>query len=59
MIARKNQQLNQRQLVTMLGKSQSRIRDIESGRFQLKGEDQMLLQNLLGLGGASFIGYFD
>ena len=51
MMARKNQQLSQRQLATMLGKSQSWIRDIESGRFQLKGEDQMLLQNLLGLGG--------
>jgi len=34
-----------------LGKSQSWIRGIESGRFQLKGEDQMLLQNVLGLGG--------
>ncbi|NES70602.1 MAG: helix-turn-helix domain-containing protein [Okeania sp. SIO2D1] len=51
MTARKNQQLSQRQLATMLGKSQSWIRDIESGRFQLKGEDQMLLQNVLGLGG--------
>ena len=51
MMARKNQQLSQRQLATMLGKSQSWIRDIESGRFQLKGEDQMLLQNVLGLGG--------
>ncbi|MDY7007812.1 MAG: helix-turn-helix domain-containing protein [Cyanobacteriota bacterium] len=51
MNARKNQQLSQRQLATMLGKSQSWIRDIESGRFQVKGEDQMLLQNVLGLGG--------
>lgn len=51
MTARKSQQLSQRQLATMLGKSQSWIRDIESGRFQLKGEDQMLLQNVLGLGG--------
>ncbi|MGK7923385.1 MAG: helix-turn-helix domain-containing protein [Trichodesmium sp.] len=50
-VARKNQQLSQRQLATLLGKSQSWIRDIENGRFQLKGEDQMLLQNVLGLGG--------
>ncbi|MDJ0554894.1 MAG: helix-turn-helix domain-containing protein [Microcoleaceae cyanobacterium MO_207.B10] len=51
MNARKSQQLSQRQLANMLGKSQSWIRDIENGRFQLKGEDQMILQNLLGLGG--------
>ncbi|MFP5272172.1 helix-turn-helix domain-containing protein [Coleofasciculus sp.] len=47
--ARKHNQLSQRDLAQLTGKSQSWIRDIEKGRFQIKLEDQRLLQKVLGL----------
>jgi len=45
--ARKNRLLSQRELALLTGKSQSWIRDIENGRFRVKGEDQMLLRKVL------------
>jgi DNA-binding transcriptional regulator YiaG/NAD-dependent dihydropyrimidine dehydrogenase PreA subunit len=47
--ARKTKLLSQRELASLTGKSQSWIRDIESGRFRVKGEDQMLLRKVLGM----------
>lgn len=47
--ARKSAGLSQRQLAERAGKSQSWIRDIENGRFQIKAQDQMLLKKVLGL----------
>ncbi|WP_019487103.1 helix-turn-helix domain-containing protein [Kamptonema formosum] len=47
--ARKIRLLSQRELASLMGKSQSWIRDIENGRFQVKGEDQMLLRKVLGM----------
>ncbi|MGG6269996.1 helix-turn-helix domain-containing protein [Leptolyngbya sp. AN10] len=47
--ARKQMGLSQRQLAEQTGKSQSWIRDIENGRFQIKSQDQALLKKVLGL----------
>ena len=49
MTARKSRQLSQRELAQMTDKSQSWIRDIENGRFQIKLKDQLLLQKVLNL----------
>ncbi|MGQ4648152.1 4Fe-4S binding protein [Lyngbya aestuarii] len=49
MSARKNRRLSQRELAQMAAKSQSWIRDIENGRFQIKMKDQLLLQKVLDL----------
>ncbi len=46
---RKQLHLSQRELAKLTGKSQSWIRDIEHGRFQAKQEDQILLQQVLGM----------
>ncbi|NJL03226.1 MAG: transcriptional regulator [Spirulinaceae cyanobacterium RM2_2_10] len=47
--ARRSLQLSQRKLAEILGKSQSWVRDIENGRFQIKREDQTLLRQALNL----------
>jgi ribosome-binding protein aMBF1 (putative translation factor) len=47
--ARKNKGWSQRELASLINKSQSWIRDIESGRFNVKKEEQALLQNILQL----------
>ncbi len=47
--ARKSIGLSQRQLAERAGKSQSWIRDIENGRFQIKAQDQAVLKKVLGL----------
>jgi DNA-binding transcriptional regulator YiaG len=46
--ARKNLQLSQRALASHIGKSQSWVRDVESGRLQVSSKDQQLLLNVLG-----------
>ena len=45
--ARKRLQLSQRELATQLGKSQSWVRDIESGRLQVGFKDQQMLLEVL------------
>ncbi len=45
--ARKRLQLSQRALAEMVGKSQSWIRDIENGRFELNAMDQGRLEDIL------------
>jgi DNA-binding transcriptional regulator YiaG len=45
--ARKNLQLSQRALANYVGKSQSWVRDIESGRLQVNLKDQQLLLQVL------------
>ncbi len=45
--ARKRQGISQRNLAEKIGKSQSWIRDLESGRLSPKPEDQLLLRKLL------------
>ncbi|MCU0548537.1 MAG: helix-turn-helix domain-containing protein [Leptolyngbya sp. Prado105] len=45
--ARKSIGLSQRQLAEQAGKSQSWIRDIENGRFQVKAQDQAVLKKVL------------
>jgi DNA-binding transcriptional regulator YiaG len=47
--ARKNLQLSQRDLANHIGKSQSWVRDIESGRLQVSSKDQQLLLKILGV----------
>lgn len=47
--ARKNLQLSQRALASHIGKSQSWVRDIESGRLQVSSKDQQLLLKVLGV----------
>jgi DNA-binding transcriptional regulator YiaG len=47
--ARKNLQISQRDLATHVGKSQSWVRDIESGRLQAGFKDQQLLLKVLGV----------
>ncbi|XZN91370.1 MAG: helix-turn-helix domain-containing protein [Microcoleus sp.] len=47
--ARKSLQLSQRDLATHIGKSQSWVRDIESGRLQVGFKEQQLLLKVLGL----------
>ena len=47
--ARKSLQLSQRDLATHIGKSQSWVRDIESGRLQVGFKDQQLLLKVLGV----------
>lgn len=47
--ARKNQGISQHELAARTGKSQSWVRDIESGRFHVKSKDQELLCQALGL----------
>jgi len=47
--ARKQQNLTQRALANQLGKSQSWIRDIENGRFNLNADDQALLRQVLNI----------
>jgi ribosome-binding protein aMBF1 (putative translation factor) len=47
--ARKNLQLSQRALANHVGKSQSWVRDIESGRLQVGFKDQQLLLKVLGV----------
>ncbi|NER08107.1 MAG: helix-turn-helix transcriptional regulator, partial [Okeania sp. SIO3C4] len=47
--ARRSLRLSQRKLAEILGKSQSWVRDIENGRFQIKREDQTLLRQALNL----------
>lgn len=47
--ARQQQNLSQRALADRLGKSQSWIRDIEKGRFNINAEDQTLLRQALDL----------
>lgn len=46
--ARVGQGISQRQLSVLLDKSQSWIRDIESGRYKIKGKDVGLLRTVLG-----------
>ncbi len=48
--ARKKLNLSQRVLANFLGKSQSWVRDIESGRLQVGFKDQQLLLKVLGEG---------
>jgi DNA-binding transcriptional regulator YiaG len=48
--ARKSLQLSQRDLATRVGKSQSWVRDIESGRLQVGFKDQQLLLKVFGMG---------
>ncbi|WP_008319385.1 helix-turn-helix domain-containing protein [Leptolyngbya sp. PCC 6406] len=47
--ARQELNLSQRALAERLGKSQSWIRDVENGRFNVSASDRTLLQNVLGL----------
>jgi len=47
--ARKNLRLSQRELASHIGKSQSWVRDIESGRLQVGFKDQQLLSEVLGV----------
>jgi DNA-binding transcriptional regulator YiaG len=47
--ARKSKGWSQRELAALINKSQSWIRDIENGRFNVKKEEQALLQNILQL----------
>ena len=47
--ARKRQGISQRNLAQKLGKSQSWIRDLESGRLSPKPEDQLRLRTLLNV----------
>ncbi len=47
--ARQQQKLSQRALAERLGKSQSWIRDVERGRFKIKGDDQMRLREVLNI----------
>ena len=47
LVARKRQGISQRNLAEKIGKSQSWIRDLESGRLSPKPEDQLLLRKLL------------
>jgi DNA-binding transcriptional regulator YiaG len=47
--ARKNLQISQRDLANHVGKSQSWVRDIESGRLQVGFKDQQLLSKVLGV----------
>jgi DNA-binding transcriptional regulator YiaG len=47
--ARKNLRLSQRDLASHVGKSQSWVRDIESGRLQVGFKDQQLLLKVLGV----------
>lgn len=47
--ARKKLQLSQRNLANHIGKSQSWVRDIESGRLQVSSKDQQLLLKVLGV----------
>ncbi len=47
--ARKSRQISQRTLANELGKSQSWVRDIESGRLQATEKDRMLLSKVLGI----------
>jgi DNA-binding transcriptional regulator YiaG len=47
--ARKSLQLSQRELASHVGKSQSWVRDIESGRLQVSSKDQQLLLKVLGV----------
>lgn len=47
--ARKNLRFSQRDLATQMGKSQSWVRDIERGRFQLGLKDEQLLLKVLGV----------
>lgn len=48
-LARQRQRLSQRALADRLGKSQSWIRDVEKGRFNVSLEDQALLRKTLNL----------
>ncbi|MEO1094379.1 MAG: helix-turn-helix domain-containing protein [Cyanobacteria bacterium J06638_28] len=48
--ARQQQKLTQRALAERLGKSQSWIRDIEKGRFNINMDDQRLLRQALDMG---------
>lgn len=47
--ARQQLKLSQRALAQRLGKSQSWIRDVENGRFNISASDRALLQTVLGL----------
>jgi ribosome-binding protein aMBF1 (putative translation factor) len=47
--ARQQLNLSQRALAQRLGKSQSWIRDVENGRFNISASDRTLLQDVLGL----------
>ncbi len=47
--ARKSLQLSQRDLASHVGKSQSWVRDIESGRLQVGCKDQQILLKVLGV----------
>jgi DNA-binding transcriptional regulator YiaG len=48
-IARKSLQLSQRTLAEKMGKSQSWVRDIESGRLQVNEKDRSLLSQVLDI----------
>lgn len=48
--ARRRLQISQRELAKLTGKSQSWIRDVENGRFQVKWEDQLKLRKVLDMG---------
>jgi DNA-binding transcriptional regulator YiaG len=48
-VARQQKKLSQRALAERMGKSQSWIRDIENGRFTLKGLDQARLREVLDI----------
>ncbi|MGF1517737.1 MAG: helix-turn-helix domain-containing protein [Nodosilinea sp.] len=48
--ARQQLNLSQRALAQRLGKSQSWIRDVENGRFNIGASDRTLIQTVLGLG---------
>ncbi|HAO11560.1 MAG TPA: transcriptional regulator, partial [Planktothrix sp. UBA8407] len=47
--ARKSRKISQRDLAKSVGKSQSWVRDVESGRIQVGLKEQQLLLKILGL----------
>ena len=47
--ARNRQKLSQRELASQMGKSQSWVRDIESGRLKIQPADKKQLQKILRL----------
>jgi DNA-binding transcriptional regulator YiaG len=48
-VARKNQNLSQRELASLMEKSQSWVRDVESGRLKIQPADRKRLQKILCL----------
>lgn len=54
--ARKDLQLSQRTLAIQIGKSQSWVRDVESGRLQVSLKDQAILRKVLGVSNSTSSG---